>query len=258
MAPQLNKARSGRLQPDASKVRKSIRWSAEAVRAREEAREEERRRLARELHDDLGQALTGLTMDLSWLEHRVIELAADGASELRAKIEAMRHLVDHAMHTVREVITELRPQALDQLGLVAALEWQAETFARRAGLRSCFTSAVDAIELDMGRSSAVFRVFQEMLTNVARHADASRVDVLLRQDGDTLMLAVRDNGRGVAPENAAVPNGFGLLGMRERAMLLGGNIVISSSPRRGTKVTLTIPLTNRRAAPRVNDIGSRS
>jgi two-component system, NarL family, sensor histidine kinase UhpB len=227
-----------------------MRWSPEALEAREGAREEERRRLARELHDDLGQALTGLKMELAWLEHRVAGESSSSATDVHAKVQVMRQLVERAMHTVRTVITELRPEALDRLGLVAALEWQAETFARQVGLRCRFHSSSEQVDLDRGRASSVFRVFQEMLTNVARHAAASRVDVDIAQDNEMFVVTVRDNGRGFEPKAGARPSAFGLLGMRERALLLGGEIEITTAPRRGTTVILKVPLANRRTATR--------
>ena len=225
-----------------------MRWSTDALSAREQAREEERRRLARELHDDLGQALTGLQMHLSWFDRGLSDWPL--ASEGRAKVQMMRQLTDQAMQTLRAVITELRPEALDRLGLIAALDWQAETFARRAGLRCRFTANVETVDLDMGRATSIFRVFQEILTNIARHAGASRVDVSVELKEDALTLAVRDNGRGFDP-TAVPPRAFGVLGMKERAVLLGGGFEIESAPRRGTSVTLRIPLANRRTAPRL-------
>ena len=234
-----------------------MRWSTEALQAREQAREEERRHLARELHDDLGQALSGLKLHLSWLEHRLAEEPLPDPSEARAKVQMMRQLVDQAMHTVRSVVTELRPEALDRLGLVAALEWQAESFARHAGLRCRFTAAADVSGLDIGRATSIFRVFQEMLTNVARHAAASRVDVTVHERGDELTLTVRDNGRGLEPGAEISSRAFGLLGMRERALLLGGEIELTSVARRGTTVTLKVPLANRRTAPRASTNGGK-
>jgi two-component system, NarL family, sensor histidine kinase UhpB len=228
----------------------SMRWSPEALQAREGAREEERRRLARELHDELSQALTGLKMELSWVENRVEGERSSSATDVHAKVQVMRQLLDRAMHTLRSVITELRPEALDRLGLVAALEWQAETFARKAGLRCRFTSTGEAVELDRGRASSIFRAFQEMLTNVARHAAASRVDVTVAQSTEVFVITVRDNGRGFEAAAAARPSAFGLLGMRERALLLGGEIEITTAIGRGTTVILKVPLANRRTAGR--------
>ena len=232
-----------------------VRWSTEAVHAREQAREEERRRLARELHDELGQALLGLKMNLVWLQRRAARPGGEALSE--GRLPVMLELVEGAIDTVCAIVTDLRPPALDQLGLIAALEWQTESFARRTGLRCRFTGTADVRELDIGRSTAVFRAFQEMLTNVERHADASRVTVAVRRRGKCLVLNVRDNGRGVTPKQALKPSSFGLLGMRERAVLLGGDVTIKSAPREGTGVTMVIPVGNRRSATRVQPGGSQ-
>ena len=227
------------------------RWSTETVRAREQAREEERRRLARELHDDLGQALLALKMNLVWVQHRVADPTPASLSEVGEKLLALLDLVERSIQTVSAIVTDLRPPALDQLGLVAALEWQLESFARRTGLRCRFSGTSDLEELDMGRASAVFRMFQEMLTHVERHAQANRVTVDVRCVANRMVLRVSDNGRGVAMKQTLAPSSFGLLGMRERALLLGGTLTIESAPRKGTTLIATIPLANRRSGTRV-------
>jgi signal transduction histidine kinase len=227
--------------------RKTMRWSADAIRAREQAREEERCRLARELHDDLGQAMTGLKMDLSWLERQLADVT--GNDEMQGKLRLMTQVVDHCIHTLRSVITELRPQTLDQLGLIPSLEWQIDTFGRRFGLRTNFTSTIESLDIDRGRATAVFRMFQEMLTNVGRHAKASRVNVRVELEANTLVLTVQDNGRGVRSAKTA-PSSTGILGMRERAALLNGEIHVTSRPRRGTTVAVRLPLANRRGTAR--------
>jgi signal transduction histidine kinase len=229
------------------------RWSTEAVEAREDAREEERRRLARELHDELGQALTGFKMDLAWLDRRLQAPSADELSESRTKVNLLLQRVEQAIQTLSAIVTDLRPEALDHLGLVAAIEWQAETFARRAGVRCRFTTTTDVIELDRGRATSLFRMFQEMLTNVARHANASRISVSLRHKADRLLLTVRDNGRGVSVQDTLAPQSWGLLGMRERAVLLGGTLEIASARHRGTAISISVPLANRRAATRSDE-----
>ena len=229
--------------------RQSIRWSLDAVQAFEQAREEERRRLALELHDDLGQALTGMKMDLSWLESRLANPTAIQPAELSAKLRTTMQLVDQCLHTVRSVISELRPQALDELGLIGAIEWATDTFARRYGIRTAFHAQTEQVDLDNGRATAVFRMFQEMLTNVARHARATRVDVNVELPRGALLLSVRDNGRGW-PEGSTARSGYGLLGMRERTMLLGGVIDIVRGQPRGTTIVVKIPLVDRRRSPR--------
>jgi signal transduction histidine kinase len=229
--------------------RQSLRWSLEAIQAFEDAREDERRRLARELHDDLGQALTGMKMDLFWLQSRLANPAAVAPVDVAAKLQMTMTLVDQCLHTVRSVISELRPKALDDLGLVGAMEWQVETFARRYGIRATFRAAADEVPLDNGRATAVFRMFQEMLTNVARHARATRVEATLERVDETLVVRVRDNGRGLPSESPA-RSGHGLLGMRERTLLLDGTFQIVAGKPRGTTIVVTIPLPNRRHAPR--------
>ena len=235
----------------------SVRWSAQAIQAREQAREEERRRLARELHDELGHALFGLRMHLLWLQHRVAECDRVDTTDIQERLPAMLDLVDRSARTVDDIVTDLRPPALDQLGLIAVLEWQAESFARRSGLRCRFIGNGGVDELDAGRATAVFRMFQEILTNVERHANASRVSVHVRRIGDRLTLRVRDNGQGLTVDHMKQPGSFGLLGMRERALLLGGALTVASGRRGGTTVTATIPLANRRARSRHNETGSR-
>ncbi len=243
--------------PASRERRKAIRWSADAVRAREQAREEERRRLARELHDDLGQAMTGLKMDLAWLERQVVDANGHAKDEVYGKLQMMTQVVNQCIHTLRSVITELRPQSLDQLGLIPSLEWQVDTFGRRFGLRTSFRSSVESVAIDMGRATAVFRMFQEMLTNVARHANASRVNVSVELEGTMLVVTVQDNGRGVTSEKRSASS-TGILGMRERASLLGGELDVRSRPQQGTTVIVRVPLENRRRAPRVAERRTRS
>lgn len=239
----------------------TMRWSAQAIQAREQAREEERRRLARELHDELGHALFGLRMHLVWLQRRIANGNGNGDHKQTADIEnrlsAMLELIERSARTVDDIVTDLRPPALDQLGLMAALEWQAESFARRSGLRCQFVGSGAVEGLDAGRATAVFRMFQEILTNVERHARASRVSVQVKRIGDRLTLRVRDNGRGLSPECLATPGSFGLLGMRERALLLGGELSVESGRRGGTTVIASIPLANRRARSRPNEQRAR-
>jgi len=206
------------------------------------AREEERSRIAREIHDNLGQALTGLKMSLSWLDKKLSEVG-DGVppSLLLNEIASMSKLIDAAIQMVREISAELRPGVLDDLGLVAAVEWQAQEFQTRMGIRCRFTSTLENITLDKEQSTAIFRILQETLTNVARHANATRVNITLRKKAGNLILEVRDNGRGITESEISNPRSLGLLGMRERALLLGGNVEISGTPGKGTAVTVKIP-----------------
>jgi signal transduction histidine kinase len=201
-------------------------------------REDEQIRIAREIHDELGQALTGLKMDLTWLGGR---LPADQKPLLK-KIKSMFRLIDDTIHSVRKIASGLRPDLLDEVGLAAAIGWQARDFQLRTGIRCNVDLPPDSDGLDQERSTAVFRIFQEVLTNVVRHANATRVDVCMRQDADTLTLEVQDNGRGIAAAETHSSKSLGLLGMRERVLLFSGKLDINGSRGKGTQVTVLLPL----------------
>jgi signal transduction histidine kinase len=199
-------------------------------------REEERRGVAREIHDELGQALTTLKLDLSLLRDEV----GSDATEANQRIGAMVQICDTTIKSVKRIITELRPRLLDDLGLTAAIEWQSEEFQRRTGI-ICKTSIIpNEILLEPERSTAIFRIFQETLTNIARHAGATKVDVLLRKVGENVTLEVRDNGCGISEEQIRDSRSFGLIGMRERAKYFGGALVMKGIPGSGTVVTVTL------------------
>jgi PAS domain S-box-containing protein len=199
-------------------------------------REEERKRVAREIHDDLGQSLTSIKIDLASL---IRALPADQISE-SAKAESILRLVDQTIQSVRRIATELRPGVLDDLGLVAAVEWAAEEFAARSGTRLRMDLPREDLIIDQECATAIFRIFQETLTNVTRHAEATQVEVHLGQKGDSVILHVRDNGCGMNEELATVGS-LGILGMRERALLLNGKLTIHSAHGLGTTVTVRIP-----------------
>ncbi len=203
----------------------------------ESVREEERARVAREIHDELGQALTAIKIDLASL---IRSLRPDQEEELE-KAESILRLVDQTILSVRRIATELRPSILDDLGLVAAIDWEAEEFEARTGTKCRLDLPDDDIVIDPKRTTAIFRIFQETLTNITRHAEATRVDVRLgREDGD-IVLEVSDNGRGIDQERLSTGRSFGILGMQERALLLGGEFTISGAPGKGTIVRLRIP-----------------
>ncbi len=201
-------------------------------------REEERTRIAREVHDELGQALTGLKLDLSWLATKV----ARSTQPVQDKVKTMVNHIDETILTVRRIATELRPGILDSFGLVAALEWQANEFQSRASIPCQVTSSVDDSQLNQEVTTVFFRIYQEALTNIIRHANATRVDVLLTEENGALVLAVKDNGRGISEEEIANTRSIGLVGMRERAMLIGGDITLQGAPGQGTTLTLRVPL----------------
>lgn len=201
-------------------------------------REEERTRIAREIHDELGQRLTALKMDLSWLSRR---LPQDQKS-LFGKVDSMSGLIDETIHAVQRISTELRPSILDNLGLAAALEWQAREFQKRTGLICDFTIDPEDIIIDKDRSITLFRILQETLTNVARHAHAKRIKISLKKEDGMGVLEVRDNGKGITPEQISDPKSLGLIGMRERLRFWEGEINISGIRGKGTTVRVSIPL----------------
>jgi PAS domain S-box-containing protein len=197
-------------------------------------REKERKRIAREIHDELGSLLTALKMDIS-----LARMNVEAGTDIHGRIEQMRDLVEQTIHMVRHVATQLRPTALN-LGIVPALEWLLEDFGRRTGI-ACAFDADDEIEMDDAQATAIFRIVQESLTNVARHAAASTVKVRLARSATGIELAVQDNGRGFDPATAG-NDSFGLLGIHERALLLGATTAIDSAPGTGTTVAITIPV----------------
>lgn len=200
-------------------------------------REQERSRIAMELHDDLGQQLTGLKLELSWMGGRVKE----GRQPTIAEIDAMRYLLDAAIASVRRIATELRPPILDDLGFGEAVAWQTAEFSKRSGLEVVLDLHAAGLVADKDVATALYRIVQESLTNIARHARARRVEVSLTADDDAMVLTVRDNGTGIA-DAARHGSGIGLVSMRERATALGGQLTIVSTPGRGTTITVTLPL----------------
>ncbi|HVV70036.1 MAG TPA: histidine kinase [Verrucomicrobiae bacterium] len=201
-------------------------------------REEERTRIAREVHDELGQALTSCKLDLSWIASKLPR----GLKPLHEKTKALTAHIDSTIQMVRRISSELRPGVLDHLGLVAALEWQANEFQNRTGIKCDVRSNLHDSLLEQELSTTLFRIFQETLTNVIRHAGATRVTVELKQDDNRILLEVKDNGRGISQEEVSNGNSMGLLGMRERAALLGGVFQIGRLARgHGTRVSVSIP-----------------
>lgn len=205
----------------------------------EAAREEERTRIAREIHDELGGALTGLKMDLARLANHADTLAPEA---VRASAREISAQVDSTVKTVRRIATDLRPGILDDFGLAAAIEWQLQEFEQRAGIECVFEGGADDLPLRPEAATALFRIFQETLTNVARHAQARLVEVRLEAAPDGLVLEVQDNGRGIAPHEIEGSHSLGLLGMRERVRMLSGTLDIEGQPGQGTRVRVRVPL----------------
>ena len=199
-------------------------------------REEERTRIAREIHDELGQSLTAVKMDIAWLAGRL----PSGNSPMHKRIEATMQLADDLIKSVRRISTELRPGILD-LGLVAAVEWQAQEFQTRTGI-PCTLQLLDQEEIAPHVSTALFRIVQETFTNVARHAGATNIKVTLEKEGDLLLLRIEDNGMGFNTADPTLSKSLGLLGMRERIAMLGGQLEIASVLGQGTSVTARIPI----------------
>jgi signal transduction histidine kinase len=201
------------------------------------AREQERATVAREIHDDLGQTLTVLRLDFHWLEENL----SKDKETLIEKIKSMTKLVDMTIQSVRRLYSELRPFVLDDLGLVAAIDWLAKRFENRTGIKCQLTLSPGDVELDKNRETTIFRIFQEALTNVDFHANATKVKVSLEEKAGTLTLTVSDNGKGITEQQIWHPESFGLIGVRERARAFGGGVKISGIPNEGTTVTLSIP-----------------
>lgn len=204
-------------------------------------REEEGKRIARELHDELGQSLTGLRIDLAWIDKRLRRLADEApVSEVRQKTAAMAQQIDATVQTVRRISSELRPSVLDDLGLAAAIEWQVQEFQKRTGIRCATTLVVEDVPIAPARATAVYRILLESLTNIARHARAKHVAISLTREAEGLVLCVVDDGVGL--KGRAVGNSPGILGMNERAQAVGGSVTLGAAAKRGTVVTVRVPL----------------
>jgi len=225
----------------------ALRQSREQLRALlarlERLREEERTRMAREVHDVLGQLLTGLKMDMSWWERRFTKIADEPLRHaLEEKVEATSRLADRMIETVRKISRDLRPSLLDDIGLGAALQFEARQFQERIGIICEVSVRPENFPLEPDLTTGIFRIFQELLTNVARHAQATRVLAALSRREGTVTLEVKDNGRGIREGELSNPKSLGLLGITERASLMGGRFEIHGSPGGGTTAALTIPV----------------
>lgn len=209
------------------------------VAYQERVKEDERKRIAREIHDELGQNLMALRIDVSVLQARV----ADVQPALNEKIRIALGHIDTSIKAVRTIINNLRPSVLD-LGLHAAIEWQVNEFERRTGIACALTmdNEKSGLGLEDNRATALFRILQESLTNVARHAQASRVEIDLRRHADLFYMKISDNGVGIFPGCRRKPNSFGLLGIGERVSTLGGDFAVESDPGGGTVLKVTIPV----------------
>jgi len=222
-------------QEELKKSRERLRALAAGI---ESVREEERTRIARELHDELGQVLTGLKMDVSWLQKRL----SPAQKILRDKTGYMLDYLNPAVQMVRRISTELRPGILDDLGLKEAIDWQIREFENRTGITVVFSSNLSEYQLPADISTVLFRILQEGLTNVTRHSGATKVEVELEQRKSGLSFEIRDNGKGISKRRTEARNSIGIAGMRERAELAGGEFRIQGSPGKGTRIFVEIPL----------------
>jgi len=205
--------------------------------------EDERARISREIHDELGQELTSLKFDISWLRDR----AAKAKSEVdREKLTTILRDIDSAIGSVRRIATELRPPVLDALGLTAAIEWQARDFEKHTGIHCSFKRMEEDIPIGMDTATTVFRVFQESLTNIARHAEASEVRIALERVNGRVSLKIEDNGKGISKATVVGQRSLGILGMQERVRLINGDFTIESANGHGTVVAVNIPLDRER------------
>jgi two-component system, NarL family, sensor histidine kinase UhpB len=243
LVPSVHRAlRESQERTERRRAEKQLRESHEQLRALsvylQRVREEERTRIAREVHDELGQALTSCKLDLSLIASRLPRTL----KPLIEKAKALSAHMDSTIQTVRRISTELRPGILDHLGLVAALEWQANEFQTRTGIKCEVQTSLQDPQLEQNLATTFFRIFQETLTNIIRHAGATHVWVHLKEESGRIIMDVKDNGRGIGPEEISDTRSLGLLGMKERAALMGGEFRIGlARGGQGTKVTVSIP-----------------
>lgn len=231
------------------KIMVSLEESREQLRKlaayQQEVREQERIRIAREIHDQFGQSLTILKMDLSWLKKH----CGEALPRVEGKMDAMGNIIDESLKTLHAVTSELRPVILDDFGLAAAIEWQIEEFGDRTGIACRMEKTGSEPDLPKEQATALFRIFQEILTNIMRHARADRVEVRLEDRDESLVLEVRDNGRGISEEEINDSKAFGLLGMRERLYPWNGRVVLDGRHSLGTVVTVYLPLSPKGETP---------
>jgi PAS domain S-box-containing protein len=201
-------------------------------------REEERTNMAREIHDELGQQLTGLNMYISWLSKKI----QPQDNEIREKFSSTLKLIEDTIISVRKISTKLRPSMLDDLGLIAAMEWQSAEFEKRSGIKTEFINLTDNLEVPSSMTTGIFRIFQESLTNVARHAEAKEIIATFELIKNSLVLSITDDGKGFILDEIGSKKTLGLFGMKERTMIMGGKYELKTKPGEGTVVLITIPL----------------
>ena len=201
------------------------------------AREEEQKQIARELHDELGGALTGIKYEMLWLgDHTTMK------HDVQERYQAIRAMVDSTTKTVQRISSGLRPKILDTVGLVAAVEWHIREFTKRTSIEVTFQQQTEVPSLDEARTTGVYRIIQEALTNVARHSQATRAEVTMQLTNGELRVEITDNGKGIDQAMLVHPESLGILSMQERARMIGGTMAITSNPGKGTSVVLSTPI----------------
>lgn len=227
------------------KLKKSSDQLREFASHLQSIREEERVNIAREIHDELGQVLTALKINLSLIESDVKQgYDEKGQARFIQELQDMQGVIDITIQKLRELITRLRPEVLDNLGLIDALEWHSREFVKQAGIICNFETNLKKIELDKNLEIAIFRIFQESLTNIARHSEASEVQVKLERNKKSLILSIQDDGKGITNKQIKAKKSFGLLGMMERAVIFNGEVKITGFKDLGTQVVVTMPILN--------------
>ncbi len=211
----------------------------------EASREEERKRIARQLHSEFGQLVTALHLDLIWLSCKHSEAGGGAqAAEIAGRLKSMMKLVNALTNSTRRIAMSLRPSLLDDFGLVAALRWQTRDFQERTGLECTLLTGPDVAQMQLqdSQATAFFRISQELLTNVIRHANAQRVQICLQEESGALVMTINDDGRGIMEEDMAKPTSFGLRGIRERLVLIKGELTVKGVPHRGTSASVRVPM----------------
>jgi PAS domain S-box-containing protein len=229
-------------------IRRRRKVEGELIKSREQLRafstylqsirEDERTAIAREIHDELGQSLTALKLQSAWIQMHL----PSGHEDLQNKIQMVLEIIDSTIDTVKHLSSKLRPSSLDDLGITAAIEWQAKRFEDETGITCDIHSNLDEIGLKDVQNTGIFRIFQEALTNIARHAIATKVKVSLAKKNDKIIMVIEDDGVGISSKQIYNRKSLGILGMRERANYLEGNLIIKNRKGHGTVVILTIPL----------------
>jgi PAS domain S-box-containing protein len=228
------------------KLRRSSKLLRDLSTHLQSVREEERSVIAREIHDELGQVLTALKIQISLIANKL----NDEQGLLKENINSLLHLIDMSVESVQRISSQLRPGILDELGLIAAIEWQVEEFIKLTNINCTVLLPNDELHLDANKSTAVFRIFQEALTNIARHSEADKVSISLTFDQSNLNLEIKDNGKGITQEQIKDFRSLGLHGMQERAMVFGGRVYVEGFPGKGSTVKVEIPITQEEDAKR--------